>query len=79
MDDFEHAGPQYRGKIVKRRTDVSAALLQVENERLRAAQDAVIRVLSDDRLPIQSRVNDARAILARAGGYEQSPQTKAEG
>lgn len=38
-----------------------------EIERLLAAQDAAIRILSDDRMPLQSRVNDARAILARAG------------
>lgn len=36
-----------------------------ENERLRAKIDASIRILTDDRLPIQSRVNDVRGVLAR--------------
>ncbi len=36
-----------------------------ENERLRAVLDAAIRVLSDYRLSLQSRVNDARATLAK--------------
>jgi hypothetical protein len=36
-----------------------------EANRLRAAMDAAIRVLSDDRLSLQSRVNDARSILSR--------------
>jgi hypothetical protein len=31
----------------------------------RAKIDAAIRILSDDRLPLQSRVNDARSILSR--------------
>lgn len=36
-----------------------------ENARLRATLDAAIRVLSDDRLSLQSRVNDTRATLSR--------------
>ena len=39
--------------------------MQAEIERLRAILDAAIRILSDDRLPLQSRVNDARSILAK--------------
>lgn len=39
--------------------------VEAEVERLQAKIDASIRVLSDDRLPLQSRVNDARGILAR--------------
>ena len=44
-----------------------------EIERLRAAQDAAIRILSDDRLPLPSRINDARAVLARSGNQQQAP------
>ena len=39
--------------------------MQAEIERLRAILDAAIRILSDDHLPLQSRVNDARSILAK--------------
>jgi hypothetical protein len=40
------------------------ACLREERDKLRATMDAAIRILSDDRLPLQSRVNDARSILA---------------
>lgn len=36
-----------------------------EIEQLRATLDATLRILIDDRLPLQSRVNDARSILSR--------------
>ena len=39
--------------------------LEAEIKRLRAILDAAIRILSDDHLPLQSRVNDARSILAK--------------
>lgn len=42
-------------------TDEAAA----EIERLRAVIDASIRILSNDQSPLQSRINDARGILAR--------------
>lgn len=35
-----------------------------ENEKLRARMDAAIRILSDDRLSLQNRINSARSMLA---------------
>ncbi len=41
------------------------ARLEAESDKMRSTMDAAIRILSDDRFPLQSRVNDARAILSR--------------
>jgi hypothetical protein len=58
----------YREALAEGREKIallSMAALAKENDRLRATIDTAIRILSDDRLPLQSRVNDARAILSR--------------
>lgn len=48
-----------------RALDDAIAAKDSEIARLRATIDASIRILSDEKAPLQSRVNDARGILAR--------------
>lgn len=72
---FEIPGDWYEEETMQRNV-LNPEKVAAEIGRLLAAQDAAIRVLSDDRMPLQSRVNDARAILARAGHQQKTDVAK---
>ena len=54
IEDFQHIGPQYRQRGNPHR----------DEQKLRSKMDAAIRILSNDKLPLQSRVHDALSILS---------------